>query len=373
MNKTWLGLILFISIVLLTLLKSQEINSLALFYKYSPVIKLTHFQNAQHHTTKEDLPLLKLWESILTGRSAPVSKYMKERYQLLGLSHIFTPSGFHLSAVLTPFMKLLKNSRHQLYALLCIGILLWFLSGFAALKRMLMIKTGQNLLGMHTGFVAALLIDMLLGSFQENTLSFTYSFLFLGIIYAGLKGVNLIIWFYIAQIILALFQGNDVSPLLLIFSPILNIGFGLIMPLLLLLSYPLWDWQLNSGLFLLGSLQDAVDLFATLILKLPAFEVNIVTILILGSLVTRRWKFLLVLIFLFSSSLNLQREKNPGLPTNEFVPSGEIIRTVDEEKRIVVNFHDGRCQMRLIRGYWWENCSPKRRSRIRKTKKLSYL
>ena len=318
--------------------------------------------------------MLKLWESIITGRATPLSRLLKEKYQVLGLSHVFTPSGFHLSAVLFPFMKFLKHQKQKLIFLVLIGIGLFFLPGFAALKRMLLIKTHQNLLGMHSGFIIALTLDMFFGSFQNATLSFSYSFLFLGIIYSGLQGIGLIVWFYIAQIILAFFQGTDVSPLLLLFSPILNFSFGLIMPIIFLLSFPLWNWQLEIGLFLLKSVQALVDIFAHYCLKLPAIEVHIITLVLVLLFLLRRWKPLPVLLFFFCTSLNLDRSRTPGMPSNEFVPQGRIVKTMYEEKQVQIIFEDGRCNLRLVRGFWWENCSPKRRSNhYKKTiKKLSY-
>jgi len=374
MNKTWLISILCISCALLAALKVQEITSLARFYRNSPVLKLQHFEAAKGRFQGDKLEMLKLWESIITGRATPLSRMLKEKYQILGLSHIFTPSGFHLSAVLFPFMKLLKHHNQKLLFLCIIGIGLCFLPGFVALKRMLLIKSHQNLLGMHVGFIAALVLDMFFGSFQNATLSFSYSFLFLGIIYSGLQGLGLIIWFYIAQIILAFFQGNDISPLLLLFSPVLNLSFSFIMPLIFLLSFPLWNWQLEIGLFLLKSVQLLVDLFAHYCLKFPAIEVHTITLVFVVLILVRRWKSLPIILFFFCTSLNLDRSRAPGMPSNEFVPQKRLVKTIYEEKQVQIIFEDGRCNLRLVRGFWWENCSPKRRSNRNKKviKKLSY-
>lgn len=362
MIKNWLISILCISFALLGLLKTQEMNSLGRFYKNSPVVKLKQFESAQKRYQDADLDMLKLWESILTGRAAPVSRLLKENYQVLGLSHIFTPSGFHLSAVLFPFMKFIKLQYHKLIFLITIGIGLCFLPGFVALKRMLLIKTHQNILGVHKGFILALTLDMCFGSFQDTTLSFTYSFLFLGIIYSGLKRIGLIFWFYLAQMILAFFQGNDISPLLLLFSPVLNFCFGLIMPLLFLLSFPLWPWQSDLGIFILKAVQYLVDLFAQYCFKLPTIEVHIVTLTFILLVVIRKWRPLPIILLLFCSSLTPDNGRAPRISSNEFVPQTKIIKTIYEEKQVRIIFEDGRCNLRLVRGFWWENCSPKKRS-----------
>jgi hypothetical protein len=372
MNKKWLQSILGLSLLLLGILKTYEVRSMATYFKSDRVIKIESFTKARFRVDPKDLELLKLWESMLTGRSAPISKLVKERYQSLGLNHLFTPSGFHLSAAIFPFMKIL-NVKYHFAFLIVLGFLLCFLPGLTAMKRMLVIKTTQKLLGMHLGFACALIIDMFFGSFQSGALSFTYSFLFLGIIYSGAEGVVLIIWFFIAQIILSYFQNSDISLLLLFFSPLLNLGFGLVMPVLFLLSFPLWDWQLHLGINLLKFLQYLVDASFNISFRIPALEVQLITLLMITLLMVGRRQWFLICLCLMSSGLNLDREKNPGLQSNEYVSQGAIVQSIYSEKEVKVYFVDGSCKMKLVRGYWFENCSPKRRSsRIKKLKKLSY-
>ncbi len=365
MNKPWLLSILLISLALLAIQKAHSLAVLSPYFKSEPSIKLQHFTNARKKIAKEDLEHLKLWESMITGRAAPLSRLLKEKYKNLGMNHLFTPSGFHLSAVLFPFLKIIKGKYH-LYLLLLLGFALCFLPGLSALKRMLTIKTHQEVLGLHAGFCVALLADMMFGSFQEGALSFTYSFLFIGIIYSGLQGFSLIIWFFIAQIILAYFQNADVSLILLVASPILNLGFGILMPVLMLLSFPLWDWQLFTGIEIIRVLQMAVSFFSDISLSLPMIEIHSVILFILGLLVCRKYKPLLITIALMSSSLNLDRESVPSMPSYEFVPKGKIKETIYREKDVVVKFEDGKCRMRLVQGYWFENCSPRRGSRLKK-------
>ena len=374
MNKPWLLTILTISFLFLTLLKAHELRSLKPYFKGEGVIKLKSFENARQKVSREDLDILKLWESILTGRAAPLSRWMKEHYRKLGLNHLFTPSGFHLSAVLMPVLKIVGKKYHLLLLLL-LGVGLCFLPGLTALKRMLLIKSHQKLLGLKLGFAVALVMDIFFGTFQSSALSFTYSFLFLGIIYSGVQGLGLIIWFFIAQILLAYFQNADISILLLIFSPILNLGFSILMPLLFILSFPLWDWQLTIGITLLKLIQAVVELFSFLTLNFPLIETNIVLLLIVIFLLTRKLTPIWILTLLFCTSLNLDRERSPGVATNEFVPQGQHLSTYYDEKHVKVKFSDGNCRLKLVRGFWWENCSPSRRgSRQKKLKikKLSY-
>jgi hypothetical protein len=365
MNKTWLQSILLISMVLLGILKAHELKSLSPYFKSDPVIKIKAFTEARSRIDKADLEHLKLWESILTGRSAPLSRLLKEKYKSLGLNHLFTPSGFHLSAVLFPFLKVIKG-KYYFFILILLGSGLYFLPGLTALKRMLTIKTHQEIFGTHLGFCLALMADMLFGSFQEGALSFTYSFLFIGIIYSGLESFALIVWFFFAQIILAYFQNADISPILLLASPILNLCFGFVMPLLFILAFPLWDWQLSTGIQIIKSLQYFVGFFSTLSLKLPMIEIHFIVLIAVGFLVFRKYKLVLLSVCFLSSSLNLDRESIPSLASKEFVPQGNTIETFYREKDVLVYFRDGKCKMKLVQGFWFENCSPVKRSSRRK-------
>lgn len=366
MNKPWLLSILTVSLALLSVLKAYELRSLAPFFKAEPVIKLKTFTDARSRVKKEDLEDLKLWESMITGRSAPLSRLLREKYKSLGLNHLFTPSGFHLSAVLFPVLKFIRSQFH-LPLLLLLGCGLYFMPGLTALKRMLSIKTHQEVFGLHVGFCLALLTDIMFGSFQEGALSFTYSFLFIGIIYSGLQGLSLIIWFFFAQVILAYFQNSDISTLLLLASPILNFCFGLFMPVLFLFSFPLWDWQLFTGIKLIKILQVMVTFFSEISLKLPMVEIHIVVLMVIACLCFRKYRWMMIGIVISSSSLNLDRESIPSYPTKEYVPKGNVIETLYRENDVVVRFEDGKCRMKLVQGFWFENCSPRRGSRLKKT------
>jgi hypothetical protein len=342
MNRMWLITVLISSFCFLALLESKRLSTLQPYFKAERTIKLKRFEVMKRTLPEKDQELLELWESMLTGRVAPVSAWMKNRYRMLGLSHLFTP--------------------------------LLFIPGQGPLKRMVFIKGHQKVLGLHIGFIVAIILDSLFGTFQGSPLSFTYSCLFLGIIYSGAEGVGLIFWFFIAQILLAHFQGVQISPLLLIFSPILNFGFGLAMPVLFILAFPLWNWQLHMGLYILRFLQFLVDFFAGIILHFPTWEINIAMLILVFFFLTQRWRLLMCMTLLFCNSLNLDFEKTPGFSKYEFAPQGNTERIVLKDKYDLIYFRDGKCKRKLIRGFWWEKCSPNRRSTRKKIlTKLSSL
>ncbi len=296
---------------------------------------------------KKDLELVKLWESMLTGRVAPLPAIIKENFSLLALNHIFTPSGFHLSAIMGPMLRLIKFKPAQFFIILSVGVVFIFIPGFLALKRMIFIKASQTILDLKMGFCLALLVDALVGTFQSGALSFTYSFLFLGLIYSGIKGVALLIWFFVAQILISFFNSQDISLLLLIFLPLINALFALALPLLFLLCWPLLEWQLSIGLFILRMLKDVVEQIVVLVKIFPSFEIHIVTLIMIALILIKRWKISLILLVVFSRSLNLDRARFPSMPKHEYVA-------------LEMNHS---CRVKLVRGIWWKACSPSRKSR----------
>jgi hypothetical protein len=364
MKLTWMTGITLCSVFLLMALKSHELKQWQRFYKNDPPIKFAHFSSAREKLKGQDLELLKLWESMLTGRTAPLGKELKEQYRSLGLAHIFTPSGFHLSALLVPMMKLIHHSKLRLLILLVVCLGIFQLQGQAALKRMGLIKIAQHLFTKRAGFIVALLLDVMFGSFQKNPLSFTYSFLFLGIIYSA--GRRTFIYFFLAQGLLAYFQAGPISPFLIILSPILNLSFALVLPILFLCSFPLVNWQLQIGLWFLNYLQQLVDTSAMLCTLIPFWYVNFGMILLGFSFVLAKKRWIPFLLLFLSNDLNMDHQKTPVVGTYEFVPTGNLVKRFVNKRGEVLYFADGKCQVMLVRGLWWEKCSPKKKRSTRK-------
>lgn len=359
MKISWIGFILIVSCSLLTSLKVDERAQLAPFYRAQKTLKLHRFTEAKKLAVGREYDLLELWESILTGRSAPVSKWIKSQYKSLGLNHLFTPSGFHLSATLLPFMKICRNSTSQIWLLIITGIAIFTLPGLGALKRMVLVKLGQKLTNQKLGFICALMLDVLFGSFMNSPLGFCYSFLFLGIIYSGRS--YLFVWFFFGQCLIAYFNGNEISPLILLFSPLLNLAFGMSLPLLFLLAIPLWSWQVFIGIRLLGMLQALVEFSARMCSIVPSLEIHSVTLLCFVLIYFGKRRLLISTIFFISFSLNQDFQKNPSFGPYEFVPQGTVLRVTEKENEEVIFYSDGKCKRELVRGVWWEKCTPKKK------------
>ncbi len=344
---------------MLLTLKAHERRALAPYFKSERSFKLDHFQKAKIRVTPEELTLLELWESMMTGRVAPLDRWLRLEYKTLALAHVFTPSGFHLSAILWPVMFFLRKRKYKIGLLSFIGTSLFFLPGQSALKRMTMVKLQQHFFGTKTGFLLAMLMDILWGSFSGSPLGFTYSFLFLGIIYSGAKGITTVIWFFIAQLIIAFTQGSLISPLLLFISPVMNFILALILPFLFLLAWPLSDWQLASGLWLLKFVQLIVSFSYSLVMNFPLLEVNILLLMFFLCLVIRQFRPAIIICLLLTVDLNRDSGKIKLSGSYEWQAQGRIIKIVGDK----IYRTDGICERDLVRGIWLENCSPRRKRR----------
>jgi hypothetical protein len=360
MRQYWLMVFFFLIYCFLGLIKTHSSLQLHPLIKTYPPLKLGQFSHIKN-LNQQDKDLLELWESFLTGRVRPVSNLMQEQYATLGLKHLFTPSGFHLSAVFRPLQLLIKSPRVLLGLLTILWLGLTFLSGQFALKRMVMVKWFQAHFSTKVGFLLAIGIDFLFGGFQNGSLSFCYSVLFLSIVYSGLKGPALFIWFFFGQILIAYFQEQQLSILILILSPLLSLALGLVLPLLFLLALPLWEWQMNIGLLILKIYQTLICFAAQLAGSLPLIEVHFGIIVLITLLLFRKKSGYLVLLVLCNSLGSIDGPIRP-LGTNEFRPKGSALKINHKGQRDYIVYEDGHCRRELRQGVWLEKCSPRRRS-----------
>ena len=109
--------------------------------------------------------------------------------RVLHIHHLFTPSGLHLASLLW-FFSLFSLKRVALLLFLPFVI---FADGFFAFKRVYFIRAVSELLQMKGVFIKSrhvfffvFAVEFIFRA-QLNPLSFTYSFLFLGIIYSLAK------------------------------------------------------------------------------------------------------------------------------------------------------------------------------------------
>jgi len=143
--------------------------------------------------------------------------------------------------------------------------------------------------------------------------------------------------------------------------------------LLFLLAIPLWHWQVQIGLKILAGLQKLVEISAHASQLVPSWEINMGVLLCIGLFYYRKKRSLTLALLFLTLNLNQDKNKIPSFGRYDFVPQGEILKIIPNEAGETVYFSDGRCKRELVRGMWWEKCSPRRRSNKNKIKKLSSL
>lgn len=353
----------------LSLMKKRELTS---FYQFERPISLTHFKTALKEIPKADKDHLAFWYGLISGNTQSLSKNYKEKYKRIGLSHAFTPSGFHLSAVLTP-LNLLLPKKWTMPFLVVLSLLIFSLPGLDPLKRMGLIKLINQKFDKTLSLGISAIICLFLGQLNSSPLSFIFSFFFLGIIYSGLKNIALVIWFFIGQLLICFFQGESISFLNLLFSPLANFILGLITPVLFLLSYPLWDFTLVLGVNIIKSFDKIVELLYLFTLKGPSVEVHSFTIMLIVLMLLRKLKLFFIGLLLFSTTLNLEKPTRRWSERYYFEPSEQAFRIQQKDGIIHSFYQDGKCMERIVMGRWEKRCSPKRAPRKKKIKKLSYL
>ncbi len=168
---------------------------------------------------------------------------LKSSYKSLGLVHLFTPSGFHLQAILIclSYLGLKKHRRKFLLSLL----LIFFIPGFSALKRIVILKICESYY-IHLKkwipkkfylFLLVFLLFFLCGDYYRNPLSYSLSFLFLGTIYAlnenpKLYYVHYFLAFFMAQLLVQLFLPQEVTLAHFSIGFILGLIFNILFPVI---------------------------------------------------------------------------------------------------------------------------------------------
>jgi hypothetical protein len=301
-----------------------------------------------------------LWKALVTGDDRGLSRIDKKTYYRLGLGHLFTPSGVHL-ATLQPLLRHFRNLT-GFFAL--VGLLSTFLPGLQALARVAWVKLVPGGAKQLSVFMSVMLLEGALVSWKLHPLSWTCSWLFLGLSWFTPSRWRLL-WFLLAQMLLCWVLQQPFS----LFAPLAN----LIATLPLMLLFPLTLlFAVIPYFFIHTWIESALTIFHQSVLWfdqvhqfIPALSPHAGHLLLLMAWLMlrgrQRWSLALMLLSL-SSPLQTFKKSSPSLSQWEAVPS------MFESERLS-------CRNRWREDRWEENCRPTRtvrRQRI-KTKKLSYL
>ena len=302
-----------------------------------------------------------LWKALVTGDDRGFSRADKKTYYRLGLGHLFTPSGVHL-ATLQPLLKYFRNLT-GFFAF--IGLLSTFLPGLQALARVAWVKLVPGGAKHLWVFMTVMLLEGALVSWKLHPLSWTCSWLFLGLSWFAPPRWK-VLWFMFAQMLLCWVLQQPFS----IFAPLANliatIPMMVLFPLTLLFavipSFFIHDWiEMALSWFHYSVL--FFDQIHTFVPALMPHAGHLVLILAWLQLRDRQRWLLPILLLGLSAPVGTFKNPSPSLSKWEAVP-------VDGLWMDYLS-----CRQKWKGDRWEENCRPTRNVRRQKikTKKLSYL
>ncbi len=248
-------------------------------------------------------PGKRMWIALITGERKILHKEERELFLRLGITHIFTPSGMHLTT-LTVFMT--KGRIFKTLSLL-LASLMGFVGLFPAMTRVLYLKGTTR---SFTSFCIVLLLEGIFFSWQRNDLSWICSWLFLGFCYFS-PASHRALWFSLGQMLLCHIFFQEWSIIGMLLNLVIMLLLQIIFPALVFLSLlpvvsqnvPLW---VLDNLFLGLSQVDKIHNHITLFIP----HVGHLTFLVCWIMMEgRRRNFVLPILLLFlSSPLNQQKK-----------------------------------------------------------------
>lgn len=340
------------------------------FFRYRPLSPLVH--------KLPGLPKIKsdasgIWVAMVTGEDRFIAKATKKTYFQLGLGHLFTPSGTHLST-LGPIIKALPYGR-MLY--LPIGLLSLLIPGLIPLARVSWIKATQAHRFGFSFFALALIFEGALYSWSRAPMSWVCSWLFLGLTYFAPRR-TLILWYILAQMLLVWVFHQSFSLL----SPITAFFFGaplaLFFPVVFTCSLFPWTFIQTGVLLILEKWHWLIITTAKIHGFIPLFSLHFGHLLFVLGLISIPGKFKTRVLAILL--LGLSTPTGPWFQTKDLSSKWELTSQRDtriestkpKEDGVQVYWSDGTsCMEKLENGIWLENCRTqkwpgKRRSKFMK-------
>lgn len=362
--------IYFLAIILFTLTIQNESLSLSKRFNYTPLLGKNFWQTRLEQFRSKDLS--RLTRAYVLGIRRGVKREWKDWHTNLGLQHILTPSGIHLSSILfltLPLKKLKKYVFLKFLFSVSSLIIYFYVPGFFALKRIIIFRTLRywkfNNHSIITTFFLTFLIDYIFGGYEKNSLSFCYSFLFFGTLLSSPTGMfskTFSMWG--AFLLSGLFNGQDWNAITLLANPIITAVFTLVFPIIFITFIIGWIPLCESIVYIFFKTIENVAIIQS---KIPSLQTDY---LLLGLMLTfllhrsiRVKKFVLGGYLLFYSPLvNIQKQKNLNVWNWKYLRNLERPNLIIEKKYfkdgIELQYRSGRiCKIHIRDGYYIPKCT----------------
>ncbi len=249
-----------------------------------------------------ETPGKRMWIALVTGDRKSLKKDERQLFLRLGMTHIFTPSGMHL----TTLTLLLSKGRIFKIMSAILGVFLGVINLFPAMGRVLFLKSSSR---SFVPFCLVMILEGILFSWQRHDISWICSWLFLGFCYFSPTS-HRALWFSLGQMLLCHIFFQEWSVIGILMNVLMMGLLQVIFPMALLFSLlP----KLPPNL-----LVDALDLIYVLFISIDKIHNSLIpTIPHIGHLLLMLLWILLqgkyritvlpVLLLLLSSPLNEQK------------------------------------------------------------------
>lgn len=255
-------------------------------------------------SVSDDKNSISLYYSLMTGDKRYLSKESKQNFKDLGLMHLLTPSGLHLSSILIIFKVIPKQI--QIYLLFIISLPFFMLEKYYSIKRVLIFKLTYFVLAKDLknksaiAFITTFCADIVLGNFKDSPLSFAYSFLFWGtILFHQGSFLKLNYKLFFNLVVTSFISSSPISMLSLLINSICSSLFTLVYPILSFNFWiPLFDSQTIFSLWIIRYFDKAIFFISEIF---PTIIPNLVFVLFIYSLLLKKLKNLSPIILLLIS------------------------------------------------------------------------
>lgn len=325
--------------------------------------------------------------SFLCGNKRGLNRETKTAYKNLNLYHLFTPSGIHLGIFYLmnkPVVKLASrlSPRISLIFKILLSIWPWFISGFLSLKRiggMHLIKLLPINLRPKQIFFIFFSFDFFIGTFSTSPMSWTYSFLFLGIVFHTYQKsfIQFSLYLFSGQLLAAVFSYQEVYPLSFLPSFILTALFTPIF----IISFTNNSLHFLRIEFLNEVARSSVEIFNFIVILTNSFLIHtftlkpeIFTLLFTFGLLIKNKRLIFISLILSAPRIyNLpdsRARQSAYVFQNDFTFRNKIKKTkVDKRGIIKLEFKNNRrCSLKLMNYGKTKTCRFKKRRKSRQSR-----
>jgi hypothetical protein len=198
------------------------------------------FLNSPKYITVEsDNPnkLAPIQKAYLLGDKSELTKKQINTHKNLGIMHFMTPSGLHLSSLLFIITLLIRKKSINFWVSLTLLFLLNDFTHLDSFKRMcfftILRKNPLYALGNKKSFLLTFSFYFIKGQYIENPLSYSLSFLFLGILIFSKDRKEMFYSILLVQMMITIYFNNGYYLLGSIYGLVLTLSSFIIFPLIL--------------------------------------------------------------------------------------------------------------------------------------------